>query len=364
MFLVVTIDTEEDNWGQYTERSYSLKNLQKIHGLQSLFDRYGVRPTYLINYPVATDPLAIELFSHFLTQGKCEIGMHCHPWNTPPFEESLCSFNSMLCNLPEQLQYRKLKALKNAICGNFGIIPVSFRAGRWSFGSSTARSIQKLGLKIDTSVTSYTNWGGNGVDYSRMPPRPYRFCPDNVLQSDNGGELLEYPASVGFLQNHYDLCCRAEDLLKKKPFKQIRLCGILDRLRILNKVALSPETSSGKSMIDLARRFEALGINYLNLFFHSNSLVKGVSPFNRSDCDTRKFFDNLEQFLQYAREAGMERSLLKEVRLGDFYPCGGKMQGPDTCCGTSPLHPEAIEAGILGAEARAAMDPGNGDPPA
>ncbi|MBJ6801409.1 polysaccharide deacetylase family protein [Geomonas propionica] len=358
MFLVVTIDTEEDNWGQYTDRSYSLKNLLKLHELQTLFDRYGVRPTYLINYPVATDPLAIELFSHFLAKDSCEIGMHCHPWNTPPYEESLCSFNSMLCNLPEELQYRKLKTLRDAIRDNFGVTPVSFRAGRWAFGSSTARSIQKLGLKIDTSVTSYTDWGGNGVDYSAVPPRPYRFSSENILASDDSGELLQYPASVGFLQPHFDICSRAHELLRKNPLKQMRLCGLLDRLRLLNKVALSPETASGKSMVNLAKRFERLGINYLNLFFHSNSLVKGLSPFNRSDADTRRFFESLEQFLHYARERGMERSVLKEVRLGDFCPCGRELQSPDRCCGASRLPPQVSRAGVFDAEARRARAAG------
>lgn len=316
MFLVITIDTEEDNWGQYICSGYSLKNLEKIVELQKLFDRYGIRPTYLINYPVATDPWAIELFSDYLAQGKCEVGMHCHPWNTPPFEEHLCPYNSMLCNLPEDLQYRKLEVLKNVICENLGVPPISFRAGRWAFNSSTARAIHRLGLKIDTSMTSYTSWtDSHGVDYSSVSPRPYRFRPDDIFKSVQEGELLQYPASVGFLQNDFDKCSRAQRLLRKKLFKKMRLGGILDRLKILNKVALSPEVSSGQSMIDLAKRFESLGLNHMNLFFHSNTLVQGFSPFNKSVSDTRRFYHNLETFLDYAGKTEMKTFMLKDIRV-------------------------------------------------
>ncbi|WP_224981894.1 polysaccharide deacetylase family protein [Geomonas agri] len=358
MLLVITIDTEEDNWGGYTDRCYSLENLKQIHKLQTLFDRYGMRPTYLINYPVATDPLAIELFSDLLSRGKCEVGMHCHPWNTPPFEEQLCSINSMLCNLPEELQFRKLEALKNAICDNLGIMPASFRAGRWAFSSATARSIQRLGVKIDTSVTSYTSWTDyHGVDYSRVPPRPYRFSAENIFESDDAGELLQFPATVGFLQPGFDICCRADELLKRAPLRKMRLCGILDRLRLLNKVALSPETATGPCMVMLARRLRALKIGYLNLFFHSTTLVPGLSPFNRSAGDTERFFASLETFLQYARETAIEFCTLSEVRLGDFCPCGREL---NECRGISPLLPEGNRPGSLDGAPRAARARGGG----
>ncbi|GFO63713.1 polysaccharide deacetylase family protein [Geomonas paludis] len=362
MVLVITIDTEEDNWGGYTDRSYSLENLKCIHDLQALFDRYGVRPTYLINYPVATDPMAIELFSDLLDRGRCEVGMHCHPWNTPPFEESLCSYNSMLCNLPEQLQFRKLETLRNAICDNLGIAPASFRAGRWAFGSATARSIQRLGLRIDTSVTSYTSWAdSNGVDYSRVPPHPYRFSSRDIFLSDDSGELLQFPASVGFLQHDFEICRRAHELLKKPPLRKMRLCGILDRLRLLNKVALSPETATGPMMVKLAERFRALLIGYLNLFFHSNTLVKGLSPFNKRDGDTERFFQSLEQFLRYARDTGIECCTLKEVRLGDFCPCGREQQ---ECRGAARLLLNGTRSGIFDADSaavRAARGGGAGE---
>ena len=111
MYLIVTIDTEEDNWGEYYLPEYSLRNIEEIPKLQDLFNEFNVKPTYLITYPVATNERAVFILKRILDEGKCEIGNHCHPWNTPPFEEERNKFNSMLCNLPMELQYKKIKVL-------------------------------------------------------------------------------------------------------------------------------------------------------------------------------------------------------------------------------------------------------------
>ena len=42
---------------------------------------------------------------------------------TPPYEECLNSYNSMLCNLPATLQFEKLQRLHEAIQNEFEISP-------------------------------------------------------------------------------------------------------------------------------------------------------------------------------------------------------------------------------------------------
>ena len=178
MKLVVTIDVEEDNWGEFIPVGYSLENIKKIQGLQELFDQYDIKPTYLVNYPVVTDKFSIEMFKRFLAEEKCEIGMHCHPWNTPPFEEEHSAVNSMMSNLPADLQFRKLKVLKETIVNNLGVNPVSYRAGRWAFHEGSARALVELGFKVDTSMMAYTNWSEiHGVNYADVSPEPFRFNP-------------------------------------------------------------------------------------------------------------------------------------------------------------------------------------------
>lgn len=315
MKLVITIDVEEDNWGEFITDGYSLENVKKIQALQKIFDRFKVKPTYLINYPVATDKFSVVMFRSLLAKGKCEIGAHCHPWNTPPFEEDLGVYNSMLCNLPEKIQYRKIEILKNIICENLEINPVSFRAGRWAFSNSVARSLYKLDFKVDTSVTPYTEWSEwYGVDYRKSTPHPYRFSLNNIFKPLKSGELLQVPVSIGFLQKNYARCnwlCRFADtgIMKKIHFR-----GVLSRLKILNKVFLSPEMSTGQEMINLAERMKSLGIDILNLFFHSTTLLRGCSPFNNSPEEERMFLQRITHFLEYVATERIETILLKDTQ--------------------------------------------------
>jgi hypothetical protein len=169
MYLIITIDTEEDNWGDYSPTGHALENIERIPDLQQLLNEFNVKPTYLITYPVATDERAISILKGILDEGKCEIGSHCHPWNTPPFEEVNNKKNSMLCNLPIDLQFNKISFLHQTIQNNFGITPISFRAGRWGFNQEVAKNLFRLGYQIDTSITPFVDWADfHGPAFSRI----------------------------------------------------------------------------------------------------------------------------------------------------------------------------------------------------
>ena len=74
MYLIITIDAEEDNWGSFSPTSYTLENIYKIPELQALFDKFNVKPAYLLTYPVATDKKAISIFKKILEQDKNHAG--------------------------------------------------------------------------------------------------------------------------------------------------------------------------------------------------------------------------------------------------------------------------------------------------
>jgi hypothetical protein len=310
MKLIITIDTEEDNWGSYTPAGYTLENMEYIPRLQELFDRYDIKPTYLITYPVATDDRAIFLLRGILEGGGCEIGTHCHPWNTPPFEEETGRRNSMLCNLPVELQFRKLKNLHEAISRNFSITPLSFRAGRWGYSGEVASNLTRLGYRIDTSITPYTDWTPyHGPDMSRYTPEPY------IWTNGDGNSLLELPATVGFLQRDFAVSNSIFNMSRHPYLRFLRLIGILDRLRIVSKVWFSPEQSSGQQMISLAKRMIKNNYGYLNMVFHSASLKSGLTPFVKSPDDEKRFLKHIEEFLIYSRDIG-----IKSIKLCEATP--------------------------------------------
>ncbi|SCX96992.1 polysaccharide deacetylase family protein [Desulfoluna spongiiphila] len=315
--VYITIDTEEDSWDVYNATDNPVENLKRIPELQRLFDRYGAVPTYLINWPVATDDRAREILKGICDDGRCEIGTHCHPWNTPPYEEEISVENSMMCNLPEALVKKKMTRLHAAIEDRFNLTPACFRAGRWGFDEKVARTIDSLGYRIDTSISPFVDWAPyGGPDFSRGHTAAYRFHPDHPMASDPKGTLLEVPPTVGFYQKNGRSCYSLMEKLRKKPLSRLRLLGILDRLGLLNFRWLSPELSSGPEMVRLARQCIRFGHRYLNLSFHSTSMLPGKSPFVGSEKDLARFLADIEMFLDYAAGEGFVFSPLSAALNG------------------------------------------------
>ena len=316
MKLIITIDTEEDNWGQYDTADITLENIAKIDVLQELFDRYGVTPTYLVTYPVATDPDSINRLLRIMEEGRCEIGTHCHPWNTPPLEEARNDRNSMLCNLDADLQYRKIDTLHQAIVRHFGVVPTSFRAGRWGFGEEIPRILSQLGYKVDSSIMAFQNWKDyGGPDFSEIFPSPFMWGHQEKIQDGSCSQLLEMPATAGFTQQNFKLSNQIWQKLGGKFIHKLHMRGILDRLRLLNKTKLSPETASSSEMIRLTTTMMHQGYQIANMFFHSTSLKAGLSPFVKSKSDEESFLRLIEEFLVFTRHVGIESMKLSDVPI-------------------------------------------------
>jgi hypothetical protein len=312
VYLAITIDTEEDNWGEYARRSYSVDNVRAIPRLQELFIKHDVRPTYLITYPIATSDVAVDMFGGYRRAGLCEIGTHLHPWNTPPVEEALTPFNSYVSHLPADLQFRKLRTLHETIARNFGTVPTSYRSGRWAFSEDVARNLMRLGYRVDTSISPATDWRQyEGPDYSSwtLEPFVYRAAPGPC----GAATLLEVPATIDFLQSHR-LARAAFRTIKDLPFGGKALAA-LRRLRMVNHIALSPELHDAPDMIAITKAILARGSRAVNMFFHSPSLIQGRTPFVKTAADVDAFFGRIDAFLSFTRSAG-----LRPVTLSEFTP--------------------------------------------
>ena len=313
MKLVITIDTEEDDWSGYNPTRWQVENIRQIPTLQRLLDRFGVVPTYLVTYPVATDEASIAILRDIAQTDRCEIGAHCHPWNTPPPSVSAAADSNMLFRLPADLQFRKIETLHQTITRNFGKHPTSFRSGRWGYGPDVARALAKLQYRVDTSVLSLIDWtSSGGPDYSGLPPTPYHFHPETPFHADPRGPLLQIPATVGFLQGDQQRSTAWDCRLRRAPWRPLRLIGLFDRLGWLNRVWLSPEQATGDEMIALTRSLLRTSLPVVNLFFHSGSLRPGCTPFVKTDADRADFLKRIETFLVFAKAAGIE-----SIRLSD-----------------------------------------------
>jgi hypothetical protein len=308
----ITIDTEEDDWGEYRSSGFTVENISQIARLQSLFDRYGAIPTYLVTYPVVTSDAARRIFLEILARDRCEIGAHCHPWNTPPFEEEISVRHSMLCNLPRSTVHKKIAVLQNEITQSLGVVPKSFRSGRWGFGADVAAAIQQLGFRVDTSVTPLIDWTMySGPDYRQAPLCRYQFSPADIQSPVQDGPLLEVPATIGFLQRNYELCRRI--IGWRGAASRLHVRGILERAGLVNLRWLSPELSSEKDMLALARISLQRNCSYLNMTFHSTTLLPGRSPYVRTPTDLERFLGSIEKVLEFAVDAGLVFSPLSQA---------------------------------------------------
>ena len=305
MNFIITIDTEEDGWGDYASDRHKLENIGQIPVAQEIFNRFRAVPTYLIDYPVVSDATARQILLKILNEGRCEIGTHCHPWNTPPLAEKRTVYNSMLCNLPQPLIWDKLSTLDQAIQSLIGIKPTSFRAGRWGFGTQVANSIQSLGYTIDSSVTPLVSWQQyGGPDYEVAPLESYRFETKEVLRPATHGALLEVQPTIGYLRGDPSACRKIRRKILNSRLSRLHLLGLLDKVGILSLRWLSPELSSLKDMIQLIRKAIHRGTRLLNFSFHSNSLLPGKGPFVRTAADLEVFLCSIHKVLEFAAGQG------------------------------------------------------------
>src|SRR3990167_291254 len=131
MDFIITVDTESDIQKSGKD-PVLLRNLSALPRFQSMCEKYGIIPTYLITYEVATDKEATNNLKNWQDSGRAEIGAHLHPWTTPPIgdEDEKLRFPDALSD--QELE-SKFKNLHDSIVKSIGRNPTSYRAGRWGF---------------------------------------------------------------------------------------------------------------------------------------------------------------------------------------------------------------------------------------
>ena len=205
VYLVVTIDVEPDctpSWQYSDPLTFKGVRVGIQNRLQPLFIKHNVVPTYLINNVVLEDDKSVEVLRGL--DGKYEHGSHLHPEFIGP-QKSFESYAGKrgLANsseYPPQIEFEKIQNITSLFSSRFNYQPTSFRAGRFSAGSNTITSLQKLGYRVDTSVTPHVVWNdktrSNPVDYSNAKEQPYFVKPGTILESDVHGSILQVPVTI------------------------------------------------------------------------------------------------------------------------------------------------------------------------
>lgn len=286
------VDTEEDfDWSlPFTRTEHSTRSASAMHVFQSRMNIAGLKPVYLVDYAIASDPAAVELLRGFQDAGTCTVGAHLHPWITPPHDEVLSGPNSFAGNLPPDLEKAKLELLTAKIEKSFGTRPTVFRAGRYGVGPRTAQTLVELGYTIDTSIRARFDYSAQqGPDFTRFRPLPYKV---------RRGALLEVPLTALFL-----------GLIKAPAALQRHL----SRVGLARRVALTPE---GTSLEDAKRAIDVLleeNHRLFSLSFHSPSLALGNTPFVRTPSDLAAFYAWWDGILDHFAKRGVKPASIEEI---------------------------------------------------
>jgi peptidoglycan/xylan/chitin deacetylase (PgdA/CDA1 family) len=295
--LLVGIDTESDNqWSAAARAMPTFENLYALPRLHDLFRRHGVRPTYVITWPVARDPRAADVLRGLRESGACEVGAHHHAWETPPCDPDDVFRHMYASTLPAAQFDAQLAALSEAIEAAVGEPPVSYRSGRFGFSVDHVAALERHGYLVESSIAPlFCERHKGGPDFADAPLRPYFLSYDDAVRAGTS-QVLEVPVSCG-LNRRWPHAWQVAWTRAPKPYTTKRY---LRKLGVVRPMWLRPSYSSLDDMVALARRLAADGEPVLNVLFHSSEIIVGGSPYNRSESELDAFFERLDRFLAVA----------------------------------------------------------------
>ena len=292
--LCVVIHTEEEfDWGKPHDRNATtVEHMRHIGRAQSIFDEFGIVPNYVIDYPIASQPLAIAPLKEFADSGRALIGAHLHPWVSPPHEEAVNAFNSYPGNLPRELEAEKLRRLTEQIELSFGMRPRTYLAGRYGFGRNTGAILEDLGYGVDISPAVPIDFSADGgPDYSGFNSHPFWF--------GRRRRLLGLPGSGGYVGA---LRAGGTSLYRRVTsplMKRVKVAGVVARLRLLERIRLSPEDYDEAEMQRLTTALLEDGVRVFVFSFHSPSVMPGGTPYVRSAADLELFLGKCRRYFEF-----------------------------------------------------------------
>ncbi len=301
IYFIVSIDTECDKGPKWKVRQpIQFKNIlvgiPKI--LQPLFEKYNIRPTYLLSPEVLRNDVCVDLFKSLAHQA--DIGAHMHAEFIEPYE-NWATDNTFIfqSDLDPEIEFEKIKNLTSLFREKIGYFPLSFRAGRFGISRYTLSYLQKLGYLVDSSVTPYMWWWkskGKAINFLGAPNQPYHPSFSDFRRKGKA-EILEVPITL--INPFWDRC--PQMLLKSiNPAKKVQTVFLNIFLKkYLKPRWLRPTFSTAKDMLYVTEYLYSKPSGnsiVLCMMFHSNEIVKGMSPYNSSENEVKDFLFRLEGY--------------------------------------------------------------------
>ena len=266
--FIITIDTEGDNlWKWKPGQEVTTKNVQYLKRFQELCAQYGFKPVWLSNWEMISDPLFVEFINRNAEAGNCELGMHLHAWNNPPFYELPRDERSgapYLIEYPREIMEAKIAAITEKMKEQFGYVPVSHRAGRWAMNDTYFELLYQYGYKQLYNSTR-AKWRDSLGQTPGFAGPDYRKASRDI-QKYKG--IVEVPVTVEYTHRMF--------LDKNKSWKsnvKTALFGMAGQ-----NIWLRPGRDNMKDMLWMIEKNRNGDGDYLMFMLHSSELMPGGSP--------------------------------------------------------------------------------------
>jgi len=300
--FVITVDTEEEfDWdAPFSRENRGVEHISGLPRFQSLCDAHGVKPAYMIDWSIIDSAKAVKLLGGYADKGTASLGLHLHPWVTPPYREEVCDKNSYACNLSPELEREKIISQVEHFKSRFGFAADIYRAGRYGIGPNTPQILADIGIRIDSSVRPRFNYDHQfGPDFENAPVSPY------WLQHG----LLELPVTTVF----GGILRKSGDPVFSKAFKSDTSRAIMAKAGLIERIALTPEGIPKEKAIEGIDRALEEDIGILNFSFHSPSLAIGYTPYVRSEADLEQFYDWWHAIFAHLEQRGVKPVTVEEI---------------------------------------------------
>jgi hypothetical protein len=290
----MTVDTEEEwDWDAgWPTSEPSVSNIDELPKFHEICQRYGVAPTYFTNHAVLANARSRDTLLHMVERGHAEVGMHIHPWNTPPIVDSdqVTARETFLHNLPQNLIEAKLAAVVEKF-HEYGLFPTSFRGGRYSSDDLIQNYLRDRGMLVDASVVPYTRWKDDGApDYRRRGNRPVRLPPRHA----GDAPFWQVPLTLAYSRRPPALWRWCYEKVETTPLRHLRLIGIAERLGVVQRMWLNFEYESGATMLSFLHKLRPMRLETICMTIHSSSMVPGKSPFVRTPEEQKRMYAGME----------------------------------------------------------------------
>jgi hypothetical protein len=291
----ITVDTEEEwDWdGEFPVENLSLQNIQELPRFQDVCSRHGAAVTYFADHAVLADSAARRTLFEIADRPRVEIGMHLHPWNTPPLSgyKRVPPRETFVHNLPPALARAKLATVYDLFVAH-GRRPTSFRGGRYSTNDTVQGFLREKGFVADASVLPFTTWDDDGA-----PDHRHRRLDPVRKPGKDGTALWEIPLTMGFTRRPFGFWHTATEAVARTPLRRLRLIGLAERAGLVRKVWLSFEAPLGQRMLPFLRMLRKLRPPCIDFTLHSSSLLPGGNGFTRTAADRDRVYAYLDEIL-------------------------------------------------------------------